>query len=126
MQHNGWGESIPTAEQTLGRDLKTRGPTACFATDWHAGYRAGLCVFPVNWLTLSARRPGALCLTGIGMLLCACGNVGWSRPAVLDFMNEVNLTGIETDGQFEGIPCADTTHDHHHNGIEGTSPVWVC
>ena len=43
MQHNGWGESIPLAEQTLGRDLQTRGPTACFATDWHAGYRAAVC-----------------------------------------------------------------------------------
>ena len=79
MQHNGWGESIPVAEQTLGRDLKTRGPTACFATDWHAGYRA----------------------------------------AVLDFLNETGMGGIETDGQFEGIPCADVSGDHHHNGIEG-------
>ena len=38
MQHNGWGETIPLAEQTLGRDLTTRGPTACFATDWRAGH----------------------------------------------------------------------------------------
>jgi hypothetical protein len=45
MQHNGWGESIPTAEMTLGRDLATRGPTACFATDWHAGYRAAVLDF---------------------------------------------------------------------------------
>ena len=79
MQHNGWGESIPLAEQTLGRDLKTRGPTACFATDWHAGYRA----------------------------------------AVLDFIRDTGLGGLETDGQFEGLPCADHSGDHHHNGIEG-------
>ena len=79
MQHNGWGESIPLAEQTLGRDLQTRGPTACFATDWHAGYRA----------------------------------------AVLDFITSTGMGGLETDGEFESIPCADTTHDHRHNGIEG-------
>jgi len=79
MQHNGWGESIPLAEQTLGRDLSTRGPTACFATDWHAGYRA----------------------------------------AVLDFVEETRMGGLETDGQFEGIPCADKGGDHRHNGIEG-------
>ena len=35
MQHNGWGEVTPKAEQTLNRD-GTRGPTACFATDYHA------------------------------------------------------------------------------------------
>eukprot|EP01062_Namystynia_karyoxenos_P010762 TRINITY_DN13830_c0_g1_i2.p1 TRINITY_DN13830_c0_g1~~TRINITY_DN13830_c0_g1_i2.p1 ORF type:complete len:583 (+),score=65.77 TRINITY_DN13830_c0_g1_i2:85-1749(+) len=78
MQHNGWGESVPVAEQTLGRDGR-RGPTACFATDWHFGY----------------------------------------RRAALAFMKEVGLTGIETDGQYESIPCADTNGDHRHNGIAG-------
>jgi hypothetical protein len=29
------------------------------------------------------------------------------------------VTGLETDGQFENIPCADDTGDHHHNGIDG-------
>ena len=79
MQHNGWGESIPREEQTLARDLVTRGPTACFATDWHAGY----------------------------------------RQAVLDFVRETGMGGLETDGQYESIPCADESHDHHHNGIAG-------
>ena len=67
MQHNGWGETIPVAEQTLARDMKTRGPTACFATDWHKSYRA----------------------------------------AVLQFLQETGMGGIETDGQYESIPCAD-------------------
>eukprot|EP00041_Stephanoeca_diplocostata_P018937 m.401003 g.401003 ORF g.401003 m.401003 type:complete len:152 (+) comp21164_c0_seq14:1606-2061(+) len=78
MQHNGWGEVTPPAEQTLSRSGQ-RGPTACFATDWHAAY----------------------------------------RQAVLSFIKEVGLGGLETDGQFESIPCADTSGDHHHNGIAG-------
>eukprot|EP00039_Didymoeca_costata_P012855 m.187247 g.187247 ORF g.187247 m.187247 type:complete len:783 (+) comp15603_c1_seq4:121-2469(+) len=78
MQHNGWGEVVPEAEQTLSR-TGSRGPTACFATDWHAGY----------------------------------------REAVLNFIQETGMTGLETDGQYESIPCADTGGDHHHNGIEG-------
>ena len=45
MQHNGWGENTPLAEQTLSRDGKTRGPTACFATDYHAKYRQGVLDF---------------------------------------------------------------------------------
>ena len=71
MQHNGWGEITPLAEQTLSRAGK-RGPTACFATKWHAMY----------------------------------------RQAVLDFIADVGLGGLETDGQFEGIPCADEHGDH--------------
>lgn len=78
MQHNGWGEKTPTDEQTLNRD-GTRGPTACFATDFHARY----------------------------------------RQHVLDFVSDVGLGGLETDGQFEGIACADATHDHSHNGLAG-------
>ena len=78
MQHNGWGEKTPLAEQTLNRD-GTRGPTACFATDYHARY----------------------------------------RRQVLDFVADVGLGGLETDGQFEGIACADKSHDHHHNGLAG-------
>ena len=79
MQHNGWGESTPLAEQTLSRDGKTRGPTACFATDYHAKYRQG----------------------------------------VLNFIKETGMGGLETDGQYESIPCSDTTGDHQHNGIAG-------
>ena len=78
MQHNGWGEKTPLAEQTLNRD-GTRGPTACFATDYHKQY----------------------------------------REQVLDFIEAVGLGGLETDGQFEGIACADESHDHHHNGLAG-------
>ena len=59
MQHNGWGETIPEAEKVLMRDLTTRGPTACFATDWHATY----------------------------------------RQAVLDFIRDTGMSGLETDGQ---------------------------
>ena len=29
------------------------------------------------------------------------------------------IEGLETDGQYESIPCSDTTGDHHHNGIAG-------
>ena len=45
MQHNGWGEITPKAEQCLHRDEITRGPTACFATDWHEAYRADVLEF---------------------------------------------------------------------------------
>ena len=37
-------------------------------------------------------------------------------------MEASGLSGIETDGQYESIPCTDdgTNHsDHHHNGIAG-------
>jgi len=78
MQHNGWGEKVPEAEQTLS-PFGQRGPTACFGTDWHAKY----------------------------------------RQAVLQFIRDTGLTGLETDGQYEAIPCADKHGDHHHNGIEG-------
>ena len=77
-QHNDWGMSTPVAEQTLNRD-GTRGPTACFATDFHADY----------------------------------------RNKVLAFLAATGLGGIETDGQFEGLACADESHDHHHNGLAG-------
>ena len=79
MQHNGWGETIPELEKVLQRDGKTRGPTACFATDWHASY----------------------------------------RNAVLDFITYTGMSGLETDGQFEGGACADEGGDHHHNGLAG-------
>ena len=79
MQHNGWGESVPTAEQVLSRS-GARGGIACFATDWHATYRAH----------------------------------------VLNFTQFVGLEGIETDGQYENAPCADTSGDHRHNGVAGS------
>ena len=44
MQHNGWGEAVPAAEQVLNRD-GSRGGIACFATDWHAAYRASVLKF---------------------------------------------------------------------------------
>jgi hypothetical protein len=65
------------SEDTLRRDGK-RG-VACFATDYHAQWRAD----------------------------------------VLAFMGEVGLSGLETDGQYEGAQCADTHGDHRHNGIKG-------
>ena len=38
MQGNGWGmDPIPEDAKILNRD-GSRGPTACFATDWHASY----------------------------------------------------------------------------------------
>jgi hypothetical protein len=79
MQHNGWGESVPEAEQVLQRD-GTRGGIACFATDWHAAY----------------------------------------RQSVLDFVTETGMIGVETDGQYEGAYCGDTSGDHHHNGGAGS------
>eukprot|EP00756_Hemistasia_phaeocysticola_P051771 Hpha_TRINITY_DN26949_c0_g1::TRINITY_DN26949_c0_g1_i1::g.24849::m.24849 len=78
MQMNGWGESVPSSEQTLSRTGK-RGPTACFATDFHDRYRSSL----------------------------------------LEFISTVGMTGIETDGQYENIPCTDTGGDHYHNGVHG-------
>jgi hypothetical protein len=44
MQHNGWGESVPDAEQVLQRD-GSRGGIACFSTDWHAAYRQSVLDF---------------------------------------------------------------------------------
>lgn len=44
MQHNGWGETVPEAEQVLNRD-GSRGGIACFATDWHAAYRQSVLDF---------------------------------------------------------------------------------
>ena len=29
------------------------------------------------------------------------------------------MSGLETDGQFEGGACADEGGDHHHNGLAG-------
>jgi len=44
MQHNGWGETVPEAEQVLNRD-GSRGGIACFSTDWHAAYRQSVLSF---------------------------------------------------------------------------------
>ena len=99
MQHNGWGEVTPSSEQALFKDGK-RGGVACMATEFHARYRAN----------------------------------------VLAFIKDTGMQGLETDGQYEGYAwtralisvvgqlarcrgcrysCADDSHDHHHNGIEG-------
>ena len=34
-------------------------------------------------------------------------------------MRETRMGGLETDGQFESIACADEGGDHHHNGVAG-------
>ena len=45
MQGNGWGmDPIPEEAKILNRD-GSRGPTACFATDWHASYRQRVLTF---------------------------------------------------------------------------------
>jgi hypothetical protein len=45
MQGNGWGmDPIPEEAKILNRD-GSRGPTACFATDWHASYRQRVLAF---------------------------------------------------------------------------------
>lgn len=44
MQHNGWGEVTPAAEQALFKDGK-RGGVACMATDFHARYRSNVLSF---------------------------------------------------------------------------------
>jgi len=45
MQGNGWGmDPIPEDAKILNRD-GSRGPTACFATDWHASYRQRVLAF---------------------------------------------------------------------------------
>jgi hypothetical protein len=53
----------------------------------------------------------------------ACFATDWHaayRESVLQFISEVGLTGVETDGQYEDYPCADDSGDHHHNGLEGS------
>mmetsp|Transcript_45851 Transcript_45851/g.108169 ORF Transcript_45851/g.108169 Transcript_45851/m.108169 type:complete len:348 (-) Transcript_45851:42-1085(-) len=44
MQHNGWGEVVPSDEQVLNPN-GDRGGIACFATDWHASYRSRVLAF---------------------------------------------------------------------------------
>ena len=45
MQGNGWGmDPIPEDAKIMNRD-GSRGPTACFATDWHASYRQRVLTF---------------------------------------------------------------------------------
>lgn len=53
----------------------------------------------------------------------ACFATDWHaayRQSILDFAAEVGLAGIETDGQYENAPCADTGGDHHHDGVDGS------
>ena len=53
----------------------------------------------------------------------ACFATDWHaayRQSVLDFARAVNLSGIETDGQYESAACADEGGDHHHNGLAGS------
>jgi hypothetical protein len=39
----------------------------------------------------------------------------------------VGLAGVETDGQYENAACADTSGDHHHNGLAGSwdAQLWA-
>lgn len=39
--------------------------------------------------------------------------------SVLRFIKQTGLGGLETDGQYEDIPCWDSGGDHYHNGIAG-------
>jgi hypothetical protein len=43
----------------------------------------------------------------------------FTLESVLAFIRETGMGGLETDGQYEDIPCADTSGDHYHNGIAG-------
>ena len=52
----------------------------------------------------------------------ACFATSWHamyRKSVLEFIQDVGLAGLETDGQYENAPCADKSGDHYHNGIDG-------
>lgn len=52
----------------------------------------------------------------------ACFATDWHatyRDHVLAFARAVNLSGVETDGQYENAYCGDTSGDHHHNGGAG-------
>ena len=42
------------------------------------------------------------------------------RQSILDFVDEVGLSGVETDGQYENAACGDDSGDHHHNGVIGS------
>jgi hypothetical protein len=78
MQHNGWGEVVPTAEQALQK-----------------GKRAGVACMATAWFDLYKKR-------------------------VLAFIKETGMQGLETDGQYEGYACEDSSGDHNHNGIHGS------
>lgn len=64
---------------------------------------------------LCARRLRPACATPFPPSLSA-----EYRESVLEFVEEVGLTGVETDGQYEDYACADAGGDHHHNGLEGS------
>jgi len=52
----------------------------------------------------------------------ACFSTDWHasyRARVLAFAAAVNLSGVETDGQYENAFCGDTGGDHRHNGGAG-------
>jgi hypothetical protein len=56
MQGNGWGmDAIPEEAKILNRD-GSRGPTACFATDWHASYRQRVLAFAAKVGSKKKRR----------------------------------------------------------------------
>lgn len=53
----------------------------------------------------------------------ACFATDWHatyRQNVLNFIKQVGLGGLETDGQYEGLSCSDSTGDHRHAGVEGS------
>lgn len=68
--------------------------------------------------------PEERCLSrdGASRLATACFATEYHaayRRQVLEFLEYTGMRGLETDGQFESIPCSDTSGDHHHNGIAG-------
>lgn len=53
----------------------------------------------------------------------ACMATDWHaryRANVLEFIKNVSLGGLETDGEYESYPCSSTKGDHRHNGINGS------
>jgi hypothetical protein len=69
MQMNGWGENVPESEQVLNRD-GSRGPIACFATDYHATYRQSILDFAravgLSGVETDGQYENAACMDGTG------------------------------------------------------------
>eukprot|EP00294_Goniomonas_avonlea_P005130 CAMPEP_0114548274 /NCGR_PEP_ID=MMETSP0114-20121206/4894_1 /TAXON_ID=31324 /ORGANISM="Goniomonas sp, Strain m" /LENGTH=871 /DNA_ID=CAMNT_0001732853 /DNA_START=1 /DNA_END=2617 /DNA_ORIENTATION=+ len=69
MQHNSWGEETPPSEQVLGVDGQRHG-VACFATDFHANYRADVIAFildvGLDGVETDGQYEGAACADNTG------------------------------------------------------------
>ena len=98
MQHNGWGEVVPTAEQALQKGK--RAGVACMATAWFDRYKRNV----LNFI----KETGMQGLETDGQ--CASWHL---------FVVSLSLTVVDRVRADEGYSCEDESGDHHHNGIKG-------